>query len=81
MSGGLRGPVPDVDEVADYAEELQKEHPEGVLDVFSEHGGVYVTCTRCGRQWSAHQSTGVSKIVFEVVSEGDNFCSNDPREE
>lgn len=33
-----------------------------------EHGGEWVTCNRCGRQWAIHGSTA------EVVTDGDGFC-------
>jgi hypothetical protein len=46
------------------AETQHGEHLRAVI----EHGQEWVTCNRCGRQWSIHGS------VAEIVTEGDGYC-------
>lgn len=49
------------------------QHDEHLTATF-EHGHEWVTCTRCGRQWSVNGSHA------EIVSFGDNYCDDQPRE-
>ncbi len=49
------------------------EHEKSRLQVNDEHGQTWVTCLDCGAQWSVHESN--IGLVFEEVSVGDNWCS------
>ncbi len=42
------------------------------LEAVHEHGGEYVTCKRCGRQWAIHGSHA------ELITEGDGYCDDNP---
>jgi hypothetical protein len=68
----------DEQDVLNEAVDLDGEaHPRDRLHAFEEHGGWFVECLDCGRQWSAHDAateTGRDFLDFEVVSEGDGHC-------
>jgi hypothetical protein len=44
------------------------------LEAVEEHGQEWVTCRRCGRQWSVQGSHA------EVVTDGDGYCDEHPED-
>lgn len=52
----------------------EPQHGEHLSAVW-EHGEEWVTCNRCGRQWSVHGSDA------EVISEGDGYCDEQGEDE
>lgn len=53
---------------------LEPQHPAARLQADREHGGEWVTCLVCGRQWAIHGSAA------EMVTDGDGYCDDHPDE-
>lgn len=62
---------PESASVEDIADD-EPQHPLEKLRAFEEHGGHWVECMRCGRQWSAVYGD------VHVVTEGDGYCDDNP---
>jgi hypothetical protein len=50
----------------------EPQHGAENLEGVHEHGQEWITCKRCGRQWS------VNGCDAEVVTEGDGYCDENP---
>jgi non-ribosomal peptide synthetase component F len=59
---------------ADASDELSH---HGMTSADFEHGQWFLTCTRCGAQWSVNDFVSIKGdegFSFEEVSRGDGFC-------
>ncbi len=52
----------------------EPQHGMHNLQSHDEHGQEWVTCLRCGRQWSVVGSEA------EVVTDGDGYCDENPED-
>ena len=52
----------------------EPQHGRENLQAVNEHGGEWVVCNRCGRQWSVNGSHA------EIVTDGDGYCDDNAEE-